>query len=307
MRVLVMGAGALGGYYGGLLSRAGHEVSFVLRGRRLEAARRDGLRVVSVASGDFTVPGRFVASPAEAGVSDLVLFCVKSFDTRPAAEALRPCLGPETAVLTLQNGIDNEDVLVEVLGERCVLGGAARIEATLADDGTVRQLSRFHRVDFGKWPTGSSELARRLWEDFRAAGIDAHLTEDARLEVWRKFTFLCCSSGITAATGCSMGQMVALPETRDLLKRALEEVQALARAEGVGLPEDIVDRSLEGVAALPYAMRSSLQRDLERGRPLEIDHLSGAVVRHGRLHGVDTPVHQTLWACVKARGAFRNE
>ncbi len=303
MKVLVTGTGALGGYYGGLLARAGHQVTFLVRSARIEHLRRDGLHVESAASGNFSVPGVFSDDPRSVGAVDLVLFCVKSFDTAEMAAAIRPCVGSQTAVLSIQNGVENEDTLGEILGPEHILGGAARIEATLTEDGAVKQLSPFHRVDFGEWSGAPDERCHTLLQGLREAGIDAHLAEDARVEVWRKFIFLASIAGLTAATGCTIGQVVALRETRAILERALTEIHQLARAEGVGLPDDIVATTMETVGNIPYHMKSSLQRDLERGRRLEVDALSGAVVRRGRARSVDTPVHETLWACVKARSA----
>jgi 2-dehydropantoate 2-reductase len=304
MKILVMGTGALGGYYGGLLARAGHDLTFVARGPRLDRMRREGLRVESSASGDFSAGGAFTDTPQTAGIADLILFCVKSFDTEAAAAEMRPCVGPETAVLTLQNGIENEEILGGMLGQSHILAGAARIEATVDDAGTIRQIGPNHRIDFGEWPGGASARSQLLLEALRGAGIDAYLSADMRLELWRKFIFLCPVAGLTAATGRSVGEVATGPETRPVLERAIDEIYRLARAEAVSLPDEAVASTLAFIDSAPFAMKSSLQRDLERGKRVEIDALSGAVVRRGRLRGVDTPVHLTLLATIKSRSAL---
>jgi 2-dehydropantoate 2-reductase len=303
MRVLVVGTGALGGYYGGLLARAGHDVTFLARGERLEKLRREGMRVESALSGNFQVSGRFTDNPEEASTPDLVLFTVKSYDTRQAAEAVRPHIGPQTMVLCLLNGVENEEILGEAVGHERVLAGAARIEATVDDDGTVKQLGPNHRVDFGEWGRPNGDRTQSLLEELKTAGIDAYLDPDARLALWRKFIFLCPTAALTAATSRSIGEVATMPETKAVLERAVDEIYRVAKAEGVPLPDNAVETTMDFISKMPFGMRSSLQRDLERGRRVEIDALSGAVVRLGEKHQIDTPIHLTLLACVKARAA----
>lgn len=303
VNVLVMGSGALGGYYGGLLARAGHDVTFIVRPSRLQELRRDGLRVESAISGDFTIPGTFAASCEGRREVDLVLFCVKSFDTEAAAEVIAPCIGGRTAILLLQNGVDNEELLAQRFGVERILGGTAQIEATLDERGTVHQLSTFARVNIGEWSGEPTPRTRALLDTLVEAGIDAHLVDDIRLALWQKFLFLCTVAGLTAATGCTIGQIVAMPETREVLQRALHEIDTVARAEGVAMPADAVENALVLIQGIPYDMKTSLQRDLENGRRLEVDALSGSVVRRGRHLGIDTPVHQTLLGCIVARAA----
>jgi 2-dehydropantoate 2-reductase len=296
-----MGTGALGGYYGALLARAGDDVTFVARGPRLAQMQREGLHIESSLSGEFRSGGTFTESPAAAGPVDLVLFCVKSFDTPTAAEEIRPCVGPETVVLTLQNGIENEEILSEAFGQSHILAGAARIEATVDDAGTIHQLGPSHRIDFGEWGGGPSARSDELLHAFEAAEIDAHLAPDMRREIWRKFIFLCPVAGLTAATNRTIGEVVTGVETRPVLERAIDEIFRLARAEGIGLPENAVAATMDFLDSVPHQMKTSLQRDLERGKRVEIDALSGAVVRRGRLHNVDTPVHMTLLATIASR------
>ena len=303
MNVLVMGAGALGGYYGGLLARAGHEVTFVARGAWLDHLQRHGLRVRSAVSGEFAVARTFTKDPASAGVVDFVLFGVKSFDTEGAAYAMRACIGPDTAVLSIQNGVDNEATLAEVLGADHVLGGAAQIEATIGDDGIVHQLSPFSVIIFAEWSERDGTRVARLAAALEQAGIQARTPGDVQLLKWQKFLPLCSMAPLTAATGWTMAQVARTDETRTVLERALSEVYAVGRAEGVALPNDAVERALASSALLPATMRSSLQRDLERGKAVEIEALSGAVVRRGRRYGIDTPIHEALYAIVRARSA----
>lgn len=301
MKVLVMGAGALGSYYGGLLARAGHDVTFAARGAWLERMRREGMYIESTVSGNFAVDGRFTGDPADAGVVDLVLFGVKSFDTQNAAKAMQPCVGATTAVLSIQNGIDNEEILADLLGAEHVLGGAAQVEGTIGDDGVVRQLSPFSVLIFAEWAGANGVRVEGLAKTLKAADIQVRTPDDVRLLKWQKFVSLCSMAGLTAATGRTMGEVAHMPETRTVLARAISEAYQLGRAEGVRLPENTVESALASASSLPRTMKSSMQRDLERGKQVEIEALSGAVVRRAKPHGLDAPAHEALYAIVKAR------
>lgn len=303
MKIAVVGAGAVGGYFGGLLARAGSEVTFLARGEHLRALRRNGLAVQSV-HGDFHLPVQATDAPQDVGVVDLVLFTVKSYDTESAAEAIRPLIGPRTSVLSLQNGVDNEEKIDRLLGPGRALGGVTLIESTISAPGCILQTSPMHRITFGELAGGTSHRCQAIQRTFLEAGLDSHVVDDIRLPLWNKFLFICAMAGLTTVTRSPIGPIVACQETRALLAQVMREVEAVGRAQGVALASDVVERNLGFADGLLPGMKSSMQRDLERGNRLEAEALNGAVVRLGRAAGIPTPANEAIYACLKLWMAF---
>ncbi len=298
MRWLIMGAGATGGYVGGRLAAAGLPVTFVARGAHLAALQAHGLRLHST-QGDLHIPITAVGRPTGAEPVDVVLFAVKSYDTDAAMAQVADAVGPHTAILCIQNGVDNEERLAERFGAARVLGGAIRIEATIAAPGVIVHSSPFARLEFGPWQGAAGPREQAVLADLRQAGIDATLVADARRAVWEKFLFLCPSAGVTSVTRAAIGEVLACPESRELLQQAVAEVATLAAARGVDLGDDAVARTMAFMDGLPPTMRTSMQRDVEQGRRIELDALSGTVVRYGRAAGVPTPAHAFLYAALR--------
>jgi 2-dehydropantoate 2-reductase len=299
VRWLVMGAGATGGYFGGRLAEAGIDVTFIARGAHLAALQSVGLRIQSPL-GDLTQPVTATSDPAGAGPVDVILFAVKSYDTHQAAGALVPAVGPDTTILCVQNGVENEDVLAARFGPERILGGATRIEAALAAPGVIAHRSPFARFDFGPWSGPSGKREQAILDDLLAARVTAALHEDGRRVVWEKFLFLCAIAALTSVTRSSVGQVVACAESRELLSAAMTEIVSVAAKRGVDLGgEQAVAQLMQFVGTVPPAMRSSMQNDLEAGRRFELESLSGAVVRLGREAGVATPVHTFVYAALK--------
>lgn len=307
MKILVMGSGGIGGYFGAKLCRAGKSVTFIARGAHLEAIRRNGLRIKSAADGEFVVVSPATDDPASAGIADLVLFCVKSYDTEAAAQGVLPAVGPNTAVLSLQNGVDNEEKIGGILGPGHVLGGAAHISATIESPGVIGHKVG-GRIVFGELDGSKTPRAQRILEAFQNAGIPTELTTRTREILWEKYVFLTAMSGMTALTRCPIGVIRSIPETRRMCRLILEEVAALAKAAGVELPPQTVEgimAALDGQQAfgptppLPPATTSSLHHDLTRGRRLEIEALQGYAVRLGERHGVPTPITFSVYAALR--------
>ncbi|BDG61239.1 2-dehydropantoate 2-reductase [Caldinitratiruptor microaerophilus] len=298
MRVAVMGAGAIGCYFGGRLAQAGHEVHLIARGEHLRALRERGL-VVRSELGDIAAQLPATDDPAEVGPVDLVLFTVKSQDTDQAAQAARPLVGPDTVVLTLQNGVDNPDRIGAVLGPEHVLGGSCQIEAAIAEPGVVVHPSRLARVTLGELDGADSPRARRIRDAFAAAGVEVRLVDDIRRALWEKLGFLATMSAFTTVTGLPIGPLRACPETWALMQAMLREVWSVGRAAGVGLADDYPDRTAQFMNELPPTMKTSMQRDRERGRRLEVEAIHGPVVRLGRQHGVPVPVTETMYGLLK--------
>lgn len=305
MRIAVFGAGGIGGYFGGRLARAGNDVTFIARGAHLAALREGGLRIRS-ASGDFALPVRATDQPAEAPApADLVLIAVKSYDTAAAVAGIAPLVGPETAILTLQNGVSNHAAFAEVYGAARVLAGTAQIEATIGAPGTIEQPSPFARIALGALVPEGRPRAEGAVAALVAAGLEARFAPDTLLALWQKFIFLSPLAGVTALTGLPVGEVRGRRDTRELLAAALDETVAAGRASGVALGPDAAAGVLTFVDGLPAAMKTSLQRDLERGGRLETEALQGEVVRLGRDLGVPTPVNLALYVYLATADARR--
>ena len=302
MRVLVMGAGAVGGYYGAALAGRGHAVTFVARGAHLQAMRERGLAIRT--GGRVTVlhPVDAVAAPSDAdGEVELALFTVKGYDTDAAAAALRPALGARTAVLTLQNGVDSGERLSAVLGADRVLVGTTLIATTIAEPGVIEQANPIRRIELGE-PSGAiTTRVELIATALRDAGVDVSVTTDVRRAVWEKFVRL--APGATLATVCraTIGEVRSTPEGAALYRALIAETVAVGRAAGAALPPDAVETAVRLIQALPADMRTSMQRDFERRRRVELEELTGAVVRLGRRLGVPTPVYDVLYAVLKVR------
>lgn len=299
MRVGVIGAGGTGGYYGGVLARAGHEVAFLARGAHLEAIRTHGLAVKSRLAGDFTVRPRATADPGEIGPVDLVLFCVKAYDTDAAAERMRQLVGPETAILSVQNGIDNEDRIVRVVGPSHVLGGVAHVSSVIEAPGVIAQTAGAGRIIFGELDGPPSPRTQQLLEVFQGAGITAEVRPDMRVALWEKFIMICGVSGVTSLTRLPIGPILADPETRALFRGTMAEVEAVARAEGIAVPAGHADRTIAFMQGVEPHMRGSMYYDLAAGRRMELETLNGTVVRLGRARGVPTPLNFAIYAALK--------
>ena len=305
MRVVVMGAGGVGGYFGARLARAGTSVAVIARGKHLAAIRRDGLRVRSQSEGEFVVPVEATDVPAGPPV-DAILFCVKSFDTRTAATLLRPIVGPDTAVVSLQNGVDNPDIIDEVLGSGHAVGGAAYVFAGIEAAGVIAH--RFGgRLAFGELDGTMRPRVSALKAAFDAAGVPAQVVPDVRRVLWEKYLLICAQAGLTALTRSPSGVVRDTPETWRMYRLVLEELAVLARAAGVALPLEVVDTILAAAAALDRRALSSLHDDLVAGRRLELEALHGHAVRLGERLGVPTPMTFAIYAALKPHAAGRRD
>jgi 2-dehydropantoate 2-reductase len=297
MRVAVLGSGGIGGYYGALLARSGHDVAFIARGAHLEAMQRRGL-TVRTSEGESTIPVTASADTASVGRVDLVLFSVKSYDTQTAAQALTPLMAGNTAVITFQNGLDNVDAIASVAGSEAVLAGSVYIALQLAGPGVILRTGGEGKIVFGELSGTLTGRVQRIADAFRQSGIPHEVTPDIRRVLWDKFLFITGIGGVTALARSGIGPLLASAAGRSLLHAACAEVVAVAQAEGALLEPAAVDAVLAQAATLPAPWRSSMARDLEEGRRLEVDALSGAVVRRGLKQGIPTPVHQTIVACL---------
>ena len=298
MRVAVVGAGGLGGYFGARLAHAGEDVHFLARGAHLAAMREGGLRIRSVL-GDFALtPAKTNATedPADIGPSQVVLFTVKSYDTETAAASLPSLLGPQTAVISLQNGIDNEEKLAGRIGWEHVAGGVAYIFAGIAEPGVVRHTGGPARILFGEMDGRRTARLEAFLAACERAAIDAALIPDIRVALWTKYAFICAQASLTAATRQPIGAVRETPPTWDLFRQVLAEAASVARSEHVPLPEDIVDRQLAMAQDLEPILYSSLYNDLIAGRRMELEALLGELVHRAERAAVFAPAISALYA-----------
>jgi 2-dehydropantoate 2-reductase len=298
VKVGIVGAGGVGGYYGGRIARAGTEVGLLARGDHLAAIQEHGLRVRGPED-DFTVRVAASDDPAKIGRCDAVLFCVKSYDTVEAAALLPPLLGPDTAVVSLQNGIDNEEKIAGRIGAEHVLGGASFILASIVEPGVVEKAGTLARVVFGELDGSQSERADRLLAEFRAAGIESHVTDDIRWVLWDKYAFLCALAGLTAVTRLPIDELLRVPETRELFRLMVAEAALVARAEGIDLGDHVVEKKTAFADALEPGGFSSLHHDLVNGRRLELDALHGELATRASRHNLSVPVTTIVYALLR--------
>ena len=308
MKILVMGTGGVGGYYGGLLAQQGNEVTFISRGAHLYAIRHEGLKVKSV-HGDFTVsPANATEDPAKVEPVDLVLFCVKTYNTDEAAQAIRPAVGSQTAVLSVQNGIDAAERIGKAVGMEHVLGGATWLSSAVEAPGVIKQISQFRRIVLGELAGGTSERIQSIYEVLNQTGITVEISEDIQKVLWTKLVFITAVSSVGSLSRLPMGDYRSIPETRALLSSLMQEVESLARARGVNLDGDVVQKWLEFIDNSAPHIKPSMQLDVESGHRTELESMIGVVGRNGRELGVPTPAADFVYASLlpielKARNA----
>jgi len=305
MRIAVIGAGGVGGGFGAALAKAGGDVTFVARGAHLAAMRADGLRVESERGNTHIHPVQATDDPASIGPVDFVLFCVKLWDVEAAGATIKPLLGPDTAVIPVQNGIDSGDRLVPILGAHAIMGGTVSISATIASPGVIRQTGTFMSMAFGERGGGASPRGERLLALCQAAGFDALLSPAIEVPIWQKFILLTGMSGCTAITRLPVGKWRDDPDMLGLYESVMRETEAVGRAHGVALPPDVVGRMLAQVKGQPPGLMASMAVDLLRGNRLELPWLAGKVVALGREYGIATPSNAAIFAALKpyANGA----
>ena len=298
MKIVVMGTGGMGGYYGGLLGKGGHNVTFIARGEHLAAIQRDGLQVKSV-HGDFTIsPARASDDPTQAGTPDLILFCTKTYGTDEAVEKIKPIVGAGTAILSLQNGVEAPERIGKAVGMEHMLAGATWISSAVAAPGVIKQVSDFRRVVIGELDGKLTSRLQAIYDALKQTGITAELSDNILKVLWTKFIFISVASSFGSLTRLPMAEYRAVPETRALIIRLLREVEALARRDGVELDPDVLEKTLVFIDNNGPKIKSSMQLDVEAGRRTEIDSILGAIGRKGRELGVETPVADMLYAAL---------
>lgn len=310
MKIVVMGTGGVGGYYGGLLAQKGHSVTFIARGRHLQAIRANGLQVKSV-HGDFLVnPVVATQDPAEYGSVDLVMFCTKTYSTDEAAQKIKPVVGRETAVVSLQNGVDATERIGAVVGMQHVIGGATWISSAIESPGVIKQVSQFRRVVLGELDGELTPRLRSIHTALEETGITIETSANILKVLWTKFVFISAASSLGSLTRLPMGDYRSVPEARNMITGLMEEVAAVARANGVALDDNVVEQSLAFMDNAAPHIKASMQVDVEAGRRSEIESMVAVIGRKGREAGVATPVADFVYAALlpidlKARAAIK--
>lgn len=310
MRIAIFGTGGVGGYFGGRLAQAGEGIVFIARGDHLKAMLTDGLRVDSV-KGDFVVkPVQAADDPEQVGVVDVIILGVKTWQVKDAAQAMRPMVGPETVVLPLQNGVETPAYLAAVLGNQHVLGGLCALVSFIVGPGHIRHAGFEPFVKLGELDNHISERVQRLHQAFVAAGVSVEIPPDIHVALWEKFLTVVPFGGLGAVSRAPIGVLMELPETRKLMEQGMREIYEVARTRNIALSEGIVDKQMAVLDKGPSSGTSSLQRDINAGKPSELDAWTGAVVRLGKEEGVATPLasfiyHSLLPMELRARGQLQ--
>ncbi len=296
MRIVVMGTGGTGGYYGGLLSKQGHDVTFIARGEHLAAIQRSGLQIKSI-YGDFAVsPAKATAEPSDVSAPDLILFCTKTYSTDQAVQQIKPIVGRETTVLSVQNGVDAPERIGQVIGMEHMIAGATWISSAIEAPGVIKHMSDFRRVAIGELNGSRTARVEAIYQAFKDTGITAELSDDILKVLWGKFVFISAASAFGSLTRLPMAAYRSVPETRELIIRLMQEVEEVGRSEGVRLDSDVVEKALAFMDQAGPKIKASMQLDVESGHRTEIESMIGVIGRKGRESGVPTPVADALYA-----------
>jgi len=312
MRFAILGSGAVGGYFGAKLARAGQDVTFIARGAHLEAIRNRGLEVRSDKLGDFTVRAGAESDTSRIGPVDVVIVSVKAYDNATALPMLTPLIGPDTVVLTLQNGVDSTDEVAAVVGERHVLGGTTYVATALEGPGLIVQTGVHRSIIFGEVFGLRSEVPAKegdvnritprvqaIADALAAADVDVTPVADARVPIWDKFVYLVSFAGFTGASRLPIGPVWQHAQAREMFYAASREIAAIAKAEGVTISPNRFETLQEYMTNIPPSTRSSLLIDLQMGKRIEVEALQGAAVRRAAKHGLPVPIVSTLYALLK--------
>jgi 2-dehydropantoate 2-reductase len=295
MNIVIYGTGGVGGYFGARLAQAGNTITFIARGKHLEAIQKNGLQLKSP-KGDYLVfPANATANIAEVTDIDLILVCVKSWQLEAAAKEINMVLNEKTMVISLLNGVNNTEVLGSVINKKHLLGGLCKVVSKIEDFGVINHLSFEPTIVFGELDNIKTERAFLLEKVFLNAGITALLADDIQTEIWSKFLFIATISAIGALTRATIGEIIASPQLRKMMRQTADEIVAVAKAKGVYLSETVVKQQFKMIESQPYNTTSSLQRDMMEGKPSELEAQTGTVVKMGLDLGIPTPVNSFMY------------
>jgi len=298
MNIVIYGTGGVGGYFGARLAQVGNNVTFIARGKQLEAIRKNGLQVKSI-KGDYLVkPAIATSNISEVENIDLILVCVKTWQLKEVAEKIKPVINENTMVISLLNGVENQDVLCSKIDKKYVLGGLCKVVSFIGDYGVVNHVSYEPTIVFGELTNKNTPRVLKLEKTFRSAEITTKLADDIQKEIWTKYLYITTVSALGALTRASHGEMLASPQIREMMENTAQEIYTIAIAKGVSLAENIIEKQFEIIESLPYETTASLQRDIMNGKPSELEAQNGTIVRFGKELGIPTPVNDFIYYCL---------
>jgi 2-dehydropantoate 2-reductase len=308
MHIVIYGTGGVGGYFGTRLAQAGNKVTFVARGKHLEAIKQHGLQLKS-SKGDYLVyPANATDTILELTAIDLILICVKTWQLAEVAQFIKPVLNENTIVVSLLNGLENEQVLCSVINKKHVMGGLCKIVSKIEDFGIINHLSYEPTIIFGELNNTLSHRAFQVEKTFLNAGITTKLTNTIQKEIWTKFLYITTISAMGSLTRATIGEMIASPEIKKMMLQTAQEIVAVASAKGIDLPKHIIEKQFQIIESQPYDTTSSLHRDMAEGKPSELEAQNGVIVNFGSALGIPTPMNDFIYYCLlpqekKARGS----
>ena len=298
MNIVVMGTGGVGGYFGARLANAGHNVSFIARGRHLEAIKKNGLKIISE-TGDILIhPTKVSDNPSDFEIADIILFCVKAFDTESSAKLIKPIVGPNTAVIPFLNGLGHIDIMKDILGNNNIIGGVAAISALIEEPGVIRHNSTMQMLKFGEFDDNKTERVLAFKSVCENSGINNLIPDNINTDMWQKVVMICTLAGANCLTRLPLGPCRTNPATRRLMKNLAEEVVAVAKAENISLPDNQVEMTMKQLDSLPEGMKASTLPALEKGEKLEASALNGAIDKLGTKHKINTFMHKAVYAAL---------
>lgn len=299
MKIVIMGTGGIGGYYGGLLAQSGQDVTFIARGAHLQVIREKGLQIKSV-HGNFTIsPAKATDNPSLLEPADVILFATKTYQTDEAAHLIKPMVGKDTTVVSLQNGVDAADRIGAVVGMEHMLGGTTWLSAAVEGPGVIGQYSQFRRIALGELDGTTTPRLNAIFDVLQKTGATVEKTDNILKVLWTKFVFIAPVMALGSLTRVTFGEYRSVPEARAVLTDAISEVAAVANARDVALDHDVVDKTLAFIDSSEPSIKPSMQRDVESGKPSELESMIGVVVRMGAQYNVPTPVMQFAYAMLK--------
>lgn len=308
MNIVIYGTGGVGGYFGTRLSQAGNKVTFIARGKHLEAIKQKGLQLKS-SKGDYLVyPAKATAFISEITDIDLILVCVKTWQVAGVAQKIKSVLNKNTSVISLLNGVENEDTLCSIIDKKHVLGGLCKIVSKVEDYGIINHLSYEPTIVFGELNNIKTKRALQLEKLFLKAGITTKLAANIQKDIWSKFLYISTVSAIGALTRANVGEMLVSPQIRKMMVQTAEEIVTIAKAKGIKLSDAIIDKQFQILETQPFSTTASLQRDIMEGKPSELEAQNGTIIKFGKELGIPTPINSFIYDCLlpqenRARGA----
>jgi len=298
MKVVVVGAGAVGGYFGGRLQEAGFDITFLVRKKRAEQLREHGL-VIQSPAGNVQLTPKLAEDVGQIGACDLVLLAVKNYHLQPLLESIRPLVERGAKVLPLLNGVEHFNILSQAFGKQAVIGGLCQIIVTLNGDGHIIHTSKVHDIFFGALETEQAEFCQQFAKQVKEAVMPVTLSKDILVDLWSKYAFITAFSGVTTASRLSITEILKVDATKNIYRLLLTEMQTLAATKGIMLATDFVEKTIERMGALPDGSTSSMHQDFRKGLPLEVESLQGAAVRLSQQSRLNLPIITTIYGLIK--------